>query len=336
MRWFKLSLVGVLMLGVFFVGLTGNRGVTLAQDASGQTHLVIAGMDSGDISANVFAPAAIQVHQGDTVRWLSAGFHNIHFEEANADLLIPLEQDGKSILQLNPAVLLPSIQSGGTYSGGDANNGIAMGGPPAPYFELKIDAATGIYHYFCDIHPGMTGAIEVVDSATALPSAVDGITSAYGELSATVNAGNGVLQAAKAAPAAITDAGATITVGGRSGQASIYGFFPSYIEINAGQSVTWTVAADSSPNPFGIGSVPLPSPDQLFGIIPAEAGPPTVVIPDVGTNGNLPSGSTINAGDSWYSGILDPGESYTLTFSEPGIYQYSDGGPGKTGVIIVK
>ena len=338
MRIIKLSMVAALIAVVLFAGLSGGQQSLLAYEGETQTqtYVVMAGSSGGNVGVEMFAPSALQVHQGDTVRWLLGGFHNIHFEDANIPLLLPLEQDGKSILQINPVVAMGNVQSGGNYTGGDANSGLPLGGPPSSNFDLKIDAPPGTYHYFCDIHAGMTGMIEVTDSSVSLASPVDSLSAGFKQLFDAQSAGSQAEQAAKAAPVAATDTGVTITIGARAGQASIIGFFPNYAEIKVGQSVTWAVPADAMPGPFGIGSVPLPAQDQLFGIIPAQAGPPTIVIPDVGTNGNLASGSSVKLGDSWYTGILDPAESYTLTFTEPGVYRFSDGGPGQIGVIVVE
>jgi plastocyanin len=336
MRFLKVGLVFALIAGIFFAGLSGGRSQVLAQDGAGETFVVMAGGGGGSIAIEQFAPAAVQVHEGDTVRWLIGGFHNIHFEEANTPLLLPLEQDGNSILQLNPAVMMGTLQSGGSFTGGDANTGLPLGGPPPAYIDVVMDADPGTYQYFCDVHAGMTGVIEVVDSAASIPTALDVVTQGFTEMSAAQGAGAMAEQAAKAAPLLTTDTGVEVIVSARAGQASVFGFFPNYVEINVGQTVTWTVPPDAMGSPFGIGSVPLPPPDQLFGVIPSEAGPPTIVIPDVGVNGSLPSGSTVGLADSWYTGILDPGESYMLSFSEPGVYRYTDGGPGLVGIIVVK
>src|SRR5688572_16530112 len=89
-----------------------------AQEAGGEIYTVIAGIASGDVEVAAFGPARLQVHRGDTVRWLLAGFHNIHVNTQITMLLVPYEQDGAQSLQMNPEVFLPSIQSGGTYTGG--------------------------------------------------------------------------------------------------------------------------------------------------------------------------------------------------------------------------
>ena len=153
MRFLKLLVIVSLVVGVFLVGLSGNRNTVLAQDVSNQTYLVQAGYGTGNIAYFNFAPSSLKVHQGDTVRWIIAGGHNVHFEAIYTPLLLPSQQDGKSVLNVNPAVLFGNVQSGDSYTGGEANNGLSIGGPPQPYFELKINAPVGTYQYYCDIHP---------------------------------------------------------------------------------------------------------------------------------------------------------------------------------------
>src|SRR5258708_4078519 len=102
MRIIKLSMVAALIAVVLLAGLSGGQQRLLAYEGETQTYVVMAGSSGGNVGVEMFAPGALQVHQGDTVRWLLGGFHNIHFEDANIPLLLPLEQDGKSILQINP------------------------------------------------------------------------------------------------------------------------------------------------------------------------------------------------------------------------------------------
>lgn len=45
-----------------------------------------------------------------------------------------------------------------------------VGLPKNREFSVKVDLGPGRYRYHCNIHPGMTGAIEVVPDADALPS----------------------------------------------------------------------------------------------------------------------------------------------------------------------
>jgi plastocyanin len=311
-----------------------------AQDQDQETYSVIAGMSSGGIDVMAFGPAHLQVHRGDTVRWLLAGFHNIHVETEVTMLIVPFEQDGAELMQMNPDVMMPTIESGSTYTGGSVNSGLPLAGPAqaAPYFELTIDAEPGLYTYFCDVHMGMSGVIEVVADEVDIPSPSEALVAGFSELTTLVGSGFPIVGQANAAAAnAMPESGAAITLGAGSGSVANYDFYPSVVVIHPGQSVTWTMSADVIPLPVGVSSVPpaMP-PDQMITFVPPSEGhPPAVVLNDVYIQGTLASGSDIGLDDTWFSGMLSPGESYTLTFTEPGVYRFSDSGPGKLGAVIV-
>ena len=104
-----------------------------------------------------------------------------------------------------------------------------------------------------------------------------------------------------------------------------------------GQSVTWTVPVDALPEPMGIASAPGPKQEDLMVFTPPDGNnPPVIMMTNLAVEGSTPSGASVDQQSDWYSGILDPGESYTLTFSEPGVYRYIDTGQGNTGVIVVE
>ena len=310
-----------------------------AQEDSGVTYNVIAGMNSSDLEVAAFGPARLQVHRGDTVRWLLAGFHNIHIHTQPNVFLIPYEQDGLQTLQMNPEIAFPTIENGGTYTGGSVNSGLPLGGPEQsqPYFELTIDAEPGVYTYFCDIHAGMAGTIEVVADEVAIPSPSEALAAGFEELYHQAESGFPIVEQAKADANSFQDGGAQITLGTGSGIVANYDFYPNVVIIAPGQSVTWTMSNEVLPLPVGVSSVPVIAFEQLMNFVPpSEAGPPSIIFTEVGVNGSVPSGSEIGLGDSWYSGMLDPGESYTLTFTEPGVYLFVDSGPGKQGAVVVQ
>ncbi len=305
-----------------------------AQENDGEIYEVIAGMSSGNIEVMAFGPAHLQIHRGDTVRWLLAGFHNVHLHTEATMFLIPFEADG---LQMNPEILLPGIENGGTYTGGSANSGLPMGGPATTSFELTFDIEPGLYTYFCDVHAGMAGIIEVVADEVEILSPADALKAGFAELSTMASSGFPILQQAKATAANQTsEDGAVIVIGAGSGVVTNYDFYPNVVVIKPGQSVTWTMTADITWLPIGVGSSPLISPDQIMSFVPpSEGNPPAIRFTAIGIDGSLPSGSAVGLADSWYSGMLEPGESYTLTFTEPGVYRFADSGPGKQGAVVV-
>ena len=325
----------ILVIAVLLIGILS----TAAQDDTRVHYNVIAGISSTDVEVAAFGPTRLQVHRGDTVRWLLAGFHNIHFNTELTMFLVPYEQEGMQELQINPEIAFPTVESGGIYTGGTVNSGLPLGGPEQsqPYFELTIDAEPGVYTYFCDVHPGMTGTIEVVADDVAIPTPSEALSTGFEELySLLVSSFPLVEQATTNAENHMHEGGANIIVGAGAGLVVNFDFYPNVVVINPGQSVTWTLSPDITPFPVGVSSAPgLPFEEIIRFVPPSDGGAPSIVFSDLYVNGQVESGSEIGLNDRWLSGILDAGESYTLTFREPGVYRFTDTGPGKNGAVVV-
>ncbi len=337
-RLMKLGMVGALIVGVMAVGLWGNRSNrALAQDNS-QTFMVYAGaFGAANVEVYGFAPSTIKVHRGDTIMWHIASFHNIHIGNEPASLITVTEVDGTPIPALNPAVGFPSVQNGAAYTGGDVNSGLPEGEVLTGTFSLVMDVEPGTYLYFCDIHPGMTGIIEVVADDVEIPNPAEAAAQGQAEMDEQINAAVGKsFELAGTAATEAVDGVFNVTVGGSAGRASINLFNSALAMIHAGESVTWTVAADSVEGHF-VNSTPY-DPAAVPDIVPimVEGQPPILSI-GPGFLGTTPDGSEVKAGDSFNSPALAPGQSYTLTFTEPGVYAYNCHiHPGMTGVVIVQ
>lgn len=336
-----LKLVKVVLLASLMALLVAVSGQSFAQDSAAETYVVQAGTVQGDYRS--FVPTTVQVHPGDTVRWIP-GRCNIHFADAETPPWFPGEFEGKPVLNSNPAVIVGTIQSGDSFTGGEANSGIPLG-PSLPFFELVIDAAVGTYSYYCDAVPGMMGVIEVVAAGTAIPTPADVTQQGVNEIAAARGALIQAVNTAMDAPAQTTDDGVIVTIGLSSGRAQSMGFFPNLVVIEAGQSVTWVVPEDMID---GVGIVNLPigvsrfEGEQApfpFTFIPADGDNPPAVRLTV-WQANPPSGSTITADIKdlkWGNASMNPGDSYTLTFSEPGVYRYLNTSDGTvSGYVIVQ
>ncbi len=350
-RIFRWALAGALLVGLL-AGVLIPRITAQAQAMEPQTYTVIAG-DGTLFNTQVlaFAPQSLQVHRGDTVMWrIAGGFHNVHFEEQPSELIIAPEVNGESLPQINPAWLFPNVESGAVYQGGDANSGLSLD-PANPIwtFSLVMDVEPGSYGYFCDVHPGMVGTITVVDDATPLPSPAETLAAAAAELEA--QAGQGIQAAMERSmqPPTFTQDGALqVSAGLQAGSAHVFSFFPSVAVIEAGQSVTWVIP-DNSREPHFVAWPPL-VPGSEFEMVPQDAGPPMIAF---GENAypSVENGAAIGTGDSFNSGILAPsqgftgqsftgeglaGQSFTLTFTEPGVYNYvCFVHPGMQGAVVV-
>jgi len=126
--------------------------------------------------------------------------------------------------------------------------------------------------------------------------------------------------------------GVTIQAGSGPAPATVNQFFPFSATITAGQSVTWSIPTTSI-EPHTI-TWP-PAYGQDVSPIPVEGGTPILALgASIAPMTN--SGSSIGQEGTFQSGLLLPGQSFSLTFTEPGVYPYTCAiHPGMTGTITV-
>jgi plastocyanin len=139
-RLLKLGVVSTLIAGVMFIGLLGGRSNrALAQEGDSQTFIIQAGafsgLTGGPVELLAFTPSTLQIHRGDTVTWHINSFHNVRIGESPSNLILVPEDGGTPYL--NPVVAFPSIDNGGTYTGGEANSGLPSG-PDTLIFSLVV------------------------------------------------------------------------------------------------------------------------------------------------------------------------------------------------------
>src|SRR5947209_11125230 len=171
--------------------------VALPAAASARTKLVYADAPPSaqrllhrySASVNDFFRHTVTIHQGDTVSFLSEGFHTIDLPgRSGADL--PLIVPGAALSGVTDAAgrlfwfnghvpslgINPSLfqATGSTrYDGSQrVDSGLPLGsGPPKP-FKVTFSKA-GTYKYFCDVHPGMVGYVVVRAKGQRVPTARD-------------------------------------------------------------------------------------------------------------------------------------------------------------------
>ena len=126
-----------------------------------------------------FYPDVIRVHRGQTIRWRTvgtapaAGFHTITFAKSRPPFFradeIPETYAATDAWAFGsncgrnglPACVLKA-----------STKFLSSGVPPfgSSPFEVKVDAPPGRYKFFCTVHPGMSGAVEVVTPRKPVPS----------------------------------------------------------------------------------------------------------------------------------------------------------------------
>ena len=192
-----------------------------------------------------------------------------------------------------------------------------------------MDVAPGTYSYFCDVHPGMVGVVTVVSDDTPIPSAADVALQGSIELCSAIASAQAADSALEAQPAT---PGQVQVGSGDTGRATINQFYAFFTEVKAGESVTFTVP-ETSVDPHTVSWPPVRGQEVIPQ--PAEAGPPTLLLGPT-LSPMTQSGASVAVGDAFSSGLLEPGQSFTLTFSEPGVYPFTCNiHPGMNGVIVV-
>lgn len=197
---------------------------------------------AGDV--NAFFPSKVKVAQGDTVAFAFNGFHNIAFRKAVPFVLSdstktisgvndaagkPFWFNGQARLVVNPRTLLPSGDGVINKSRNDDSSGLPEGeGAPKPY-KVKF-TRTGTFTYVCDIHPGMKGKVTVQKKGRKVPSRRSDAARADAQLAKAV-------KTLRRNDAYKGPGGSNVRVGNDTRDTALFKFFPSTLEVNAGEPV---------------------------------------------------------------------------------------------------
>lgn len=301
------------------VSVTPLLGPSVARAA--QTVTVSAGAESpgGDVQLTAFAPVQVTINVGDTVTWSldSTEFHDVLF---TAGAPIPeFVQPGPDGVFINPIAGLP--QGGSSYDGSTmTGSGLLNKGQS---WSLTFTAA-GTYPYYCVIHPGMVGSVQVV------PSGQSADTQAGINNRRTAQVNNDI--ATKGVPTIMGNQGelstdgatAGIVAGAQSGQADIQRFFPPQVVIHSGDSLSWIWKTEDTPHTVTfLGGRPMP---DVVVPQPQAGGPPRLQLNPIVL---APSGAATGWDGTGYlnSGFLQPmpgqpAPSFTVRFTTPGSYDY--------------
>jgi plastocyanin len=301
---------------------------------------------------NAFYPAKIKVHVGDSVDYKFLGFHNIFFppkgkagpafavinpavpvtgakDAGGADMWF----NGQPSAAFNPLVAAPT---GSKVINGKGNHGSGL--PSGSKFKYKVRfSKTGTFTYYCSIHPGMKGTVQVVKKSSKVPSKADDAKTSKKQATAAN-------KLAKQLVADATPTGNVVNAGfDKKGIASL-AFFPATKTIRAGESVTFQMPGSSTeshnvavgPEPYVLGQT-IDGPNgslNPFVVYPSD--PPTAPLP--------PLTPTTHGNGYLATGLLDtdskspfPNKS-TITFTTPGTYVYycNIHQPDMKGTIVVQ
>ena len=327
----------VVLIGLTFVLLLPtSSSVVMAQQpvpiSAFSTFTVLAGfedVDADGLHVEAFLPENVTVRQGDSITWKFTALepHTVTFlsgAERPGDFIeLP---DGR--MALNPEVAFPS--GGPEYDGtGVVNSGFVNVVPGGDLTYTLTFPQRGTFEYVCLIHPFMTGTVTVLaaDAPPPLPqSAID--TEAEQEKQDFI-AEIGALH--RGPPKAIARDDGTKEYGLLAGlstqKVDLMHFHEPVITIFTGDTVTWSLEASGPPHTVSFVPRGQEEPEAIV-LEPQDAGPPLLLLNPVAA---APAGGdTLDPAAYTNSGLLFnpafgppgvPGE-YSLTFTEPGSYNY--------------
>src|SRR5579883_845256 len=310
LRW-----IGFLLVLGAIAGIAGRSAVVAApaQTSGGQAWKVLAGVGSADSSVVTlqFYPGDITIDVGDSITWTAQG--DAHVVAFLSGAPVPSPED--------PAATAPA--GGNTYDGtGVVASGLIFSTPPigaaaAPpglttSYTLTF-TAPGSYIYYCLIHPGMAGKVTVQPAGTPYPK-TQAQYDAESAAQETAALASGVSLADAYQVTSNVDASGHTTyylaLGLGNGVASTMRFLPVAVTVAPGDTVVWTNTDPVLPH-----TVTFSGPDGKLPDFPSAQ----AVMP---AGGSSYDGSTFTN-----SGLVGPAgtpttQSYSLTFTTPGIYHY--------------
>lgn len=295
--------------------------------------------------ANAYFPSTLKVRVGDTVKFASYGFHNADFPKKGGrptGLLAPAGTttgvndaagnpfwfNGQPELGFNPALLDAQFGKTVTFSPAKGyNTGLPLGDdlkPAAVKFTKQ-----GSFTYYCAVHFGMKGQIQVKGKNATIPSA-SGVKQSVAKQ---------VAKAKKDAAAAARTKAPTNTVlmGAIKGSANYFGFLPGELSIPAGTTVDFKMPAGSMEvhsATFGPGvpASPDKEPTGYLGEIAKSFESPKFDSRGIYSSeapGTFASFTTALHGNGfWNSGVLDASSATPLprsnkvTFGEAGTFRF--------------
>jgi plastocyanin len=293
---------------------------------------------------NDYFPHRLTIRVGDKVKFKPAGFHTVEFP-AKGDAPVPFAlPDGKKIagltdaagaqfwfngadeLNFNPVLFPPGLY--GRRVSYDGSKDLQSGLPLVPKpkaFTVRFKKA-GKQTYYCNLHPGMIGVINVKKRHARIPSAKADRKTLKAQIKRDLKIAKGL--ATRTVPAGTVDVGEAGAHG-----VEYFGMLPGTLRVPAGTTVKFRMTQGSFEDhtaTFGPGSIDDPKSyigaiassfegaalDQR-GVYPSER-PGTIATYGPGLHGN----------GFWNTGVIDASnstplpESGSVTFGTRGTYNY--------------
>jgi plastocyanin len=333
------------VLGVTLVLAIPTAAVAARKDVSlGPPRAAQRALQSTSSDVNDFFPHQVRIHVGDRVRFVPNGFHTVDLPGSRTKKLpiitptgqpiaasvdaagAPFWFNGQSGLGFNPVLLNSAFGKSRSYTGSKAVlSGLPIQQRPQPM--TVTFTKTGLFRYFCDIHPGMTGTVRVVGSRSRVPTAAQDRRTVARQVATT-------LATAKRLQRTEAPGNNTVDVGEQGrGNVSFFGFVPSTLSVPRGTTVTFRMHARSEIHTATAGpGDPESQPQSYLGQIEAGLqGPgldPRGVFPSEPPGALAALTPTFHGNGFWNSGALDLDSATQtvppanrVTFAAPGTYQ---------------
>ena len=312
-------LPAVAALATSLAACAGEGGGRAGGGQTGGEVTVRAMNDPEDVSIAVlmYLPQSIRVNQGTTVAWALTGpeRHSVTFFPAGETL--PAAGSDPSLLEPRPA------DAGVHDPRAWISSGLAPSGPEPPTpFRLRFDT-TGKWTYYCVLHPGMLGTVDVVATGARADTPAEVLSRGDRELQQWVAEGREAKRRLTSGPPVSTrnaDGSITWTVemGASTGHTSVLAFAPVAADIRPGDRITF------------VNNSHYPHTATFPGLQELPDGPPS---PDATLPRPGPSPVTLNPTDLFATGTVPPdapgggglpavARSFTFVLPESGDYPY--------------
>jgi plastocyanin len=286
-----------------------------AESADSQSWNVSAGKETDSTSLDSMFPKVLYIHEGDKVTFTNGAKFTPH--------TVTFLAGQPPLSPLDPKSLAPTAANGVSYDGKTLlSSGLLE---PTQSYDITF-TASGVFNYYCVVHPMMTGTVVVLAKGLPLPSKAEqaaAVKAQEQELLVQLDALNGLSTSTYKANA---DGSLTYQVGMGSAHANMSHnrMIPNHVVVSEGDSVVWTNLSPYEPHFVTFNK---PKDLNLFtekGLNPAFLAPS--------------GGSTFNGTGFINSGMVMPGQTYSLKFTKAGSYAYEcylHSGSKMTGTVVV-
>jgi plastocyanin len=242
------AVVAVTLAAAIATQLTGADAQTAALS-------VPTGSGEAGYAVNLFGAQKVTVAKGATVSFKNPWFepHTITFP---GDTKLPPPSDPKAPVPTNPGQTV--AYDGKAY----LNSGFVL---KDKTFEVSFPG-NGSYPFFCIIHPGMQGSVEVVDAGNAAintQAQIDAAsTKTFADAMVALKAANATAAAKPVERTTNADGTSTwtVTVGGLVGPSDLQQFYAPKLDIRSGDTVVWKSAVPTPHTATFLGGTSLPIP----------------------------------------------------------------------------